>query len=290
MEVMPQEMPQAWFVNLGIKINNLPKVFINLFGFEIYWYAIIICMGIIAGILYAMHEAKRTRQNPDDYIDFFFLGFVMAIIGARLYYVIFNWQLYANDLASIFNLRSGGLAIYGGLLGGIAAAVIFTKRMNINFWLLADTAAPAFILGQAIGRWANFFNREAFGGYTQSLFALRYKAVNVLYIPESVFEKMMNINGVDYIQVHPTFLYESVFNLILFILLNVLKHKKSFDGEIFWAYLLGYGVIRFFIEAMRTDQLMFFSTGIPVSQALSVILALMATIMIVRAKRGIRSI
>jgi len=277
-------MPQAWFVNLDIKINNLPKVFLNFLGVDIYWYAIIICFGIIAGILYAMYEARRTDQDPDDYIDFFFLAFVMAIVGARLYYVVFNWQLYANDMASIFNLRSGGLAIYGGILGGILAAVIFAKRMNKSFWLLADTAAPALILGQAIGRWANFFNREAFGGYTESLFALRYKAVNVIYIPQDIFEKMMNINGVDYIQVQPTFLYESVLNLSLFILLNILKHRKSFDGEVFWAYLLGYGVIRFFIEGMRTDQLMFFGTGIPVSQALSIILAVLSTVMIVKTK------
>ena len=279
-------MPQAWFVNLGIKINNLPKVFVNFLGFEIYWYAIIICIGMIMGILYACHEAKRTGQNPDDYIDFFFLGFLFAIVGARLYYVVFNWQLYENNLAGIFNLRNGGLAVYGGVLGGILAAVIYTKRMGKSFWLLVDTAAPAFVLGQVIGRWANFFNREAFGGYTESLFALRYKAVNVLYIPDSVFEKMMNINGVDYIQVHPTFLYESAFNLILFILLNIWKHKKGFDGEIFWGYLLGYGIIRFFVEGMRTDQLIFFGTGIPVSQGLSIVLAVMAAAMIVKNRSG----
>ncbi|MDR2899501.1 MAG: prolipoprotein diacylglyceryl transferase [Clostridiales bacterium] len=269
-----ETMPQAWFVNLGLKIYNLPRVAVNIFGFEIYWYAIIICMGIVAGLTYAVLEAKRTGQDPDIYLDFFFVAFIMALAGARLYYVIFNFGLYKDNLIDILNIRAGGLAVYGGVIGGVIAAVIYTRRKNLNFWLLADTAAPAFILGQFIGRWANFVNREAFGGYTDSLFALRYLASEVNNIPAQVYEHMVLVDGVNYIQVQPTFLYESFFCLIVFIILNILKRSKTFDGEVLLLYLTGYGTVRFFIESMRTDQLMLFGTSVPVSMLVSAILVI----------------
>lgn len=272
--------PEAWFVNLGIKINTLPRVAIDIFGFEIYWYAIMITIGIGAGILYAYYEAKRTGQDPETYIDFFFYAFISAIVGARLYYVIFAWDIYKDDLISIFNTRGGGLAIYGGVIGGVLAALIYTKIKKLNFFQLADTAAPALIIGQVIGRWGNFFNREAFGTFTDSLFALRYKVSEVGNIPESVFEKIINFEGVQYIQVHPTFLYESLWNLGIFIILNILKKHKRFEGEVFLMYFAGYGIGRFFIEGLRTDQLILFGTGLAVSQVLSAILVIAAVIAI----------
>lgn len=275
-----EQMPQAWFVNLGIKIYNLPKVAVRIFGFDIYWYAVLITFGIAMGLFYAVREAKRTGQNPEDYIDFFFVAFICAYIGARLYFVIFAWDNYKHDLISIFAVRSGGLAIYGGVIGGVLAAYFYGKHKKINFGILADTAAPGLILGQAIGRWGNFFNREVFGGYTESLFALRYKVSEVNIIPASVAEKIINISGVDYIQVQPTFLYESLWNILIFILLNILKKHKKFDGEILLFYFVGYGIGRFFIEGIRTDQLFLFGTTIPVSQLLSAMLLIFSAVFI----------
>jgi phosphatidylglycerol:prolipoprotein diacylglycerol transferase len=273
-------MPDAWFVNLGIEIENLPQIAFNipLFGNDIpiYWYAVIVCSGIVAGLSYAVLEAKRTGQDPDTYIDFFFVAFIMAIVGARLYYVVFNFGLYKDNLLSVFNTRQGGLAVYGGLIGGILAAVLFSRRKGISLGLILDTCAPAFVLGQAVGRWCNFPNREAFGGFSDGLFALRYKALQVGFIPEAVFDQIINVNGVDYIQVAPTFLYESFFNFIVFIILNILKRHKVFDGQILLYYFMGYGVVRFFIEAMRTDQLMLFNTGLAVSRVLSALLVAVA--------------
>jgi len=275
-----ENYPDAWFVNLGIKINNLPRVAIDIFGFEIYWYAIIITIGIGIGILYAYHEAKRTGQDPETYIDFFFYAFISAIVGARLYYVIFSWDIYKDDLIKIFNTRGGGLAIYGGVIGGVLAAFVYSKVKKLNFFQIADTAAPALIIGQAIGRWGNFLNKEAYGTFTDSLFALRYKVSGDMYIPQSVFEKIINFEGIQYIQVHPTFLYESIWNLGVFIMLNILKKHKRFEGEVFLMYFVGYGIGRFFIEGLRTDQLIFFGTGLAVSQILSAVLVIISIVAI----------
>jgi len=282
-----ESMPQAYFVNLGIEIYNLPRVFIAPFGLNIYWYAIMVASGAAAGVLYAYYEAKQTNQDPNFYVDLFFPAFISAIIGARLYFVIFNWSLYAANPLSALNMRSGGLAIYGGVLGGTIAAIVFAKVKKYNFGLLADTAAPGLLLGQAIGRWGNFFNREAFGGYTDSLFALRYRAVDVSFIPPSVYEHMVTVNGVDYIQVQPMFLYEFTANMILFTLICIFKRRKTFDGEVALFYFMGYGVIRSFTESFRTDQLMLFNTPIPASQALAIVMIVVSLALIVRQRRMI---
>jgi len=269
-------MPQAYFVNLGIAIYNLPRVSVAPFGFNIYWYGIIVMLVFASGLLYTYLEAKKTGQNPNFYIDIFFPIFVGAILGARLYFVIFNWSMYAADPMSILSIRSGGLAIYGGILGGTLAALLYARFKRYDWGLMADTTTPGLLLGQAIGRWGNFFNREAFGGYTDSLFALRYRASDVSFIPSSVYEQMINVNGVDYIQVQPMFLYEFTANMVLFALLMLYKRRKVFNGEIAMLYFMGYGVIRAFTESFRTDQLTLFDTNIPASQALAVILVLVS--------------
>lgn len=275
------DTPEIWFPNLGIKIQHLSRVAITIFNIDIYWYAIIIVTGILCGLLLAQHEAKRTNQNPDIYWDFTIIAIFVSVICARLYYVIFSWDSYKNNLIKIFAIREGGLAIYGGIIGGAITAIIFCKLRNIKLGVLADVAAPSLLLGQIIGRWGNFVNREAFGGYTDSLFALRYKLEQVSNVPPSVFDKKILYNGVEYIQVQPTFLYESLWNLIIFILLMLYKRNKKFDGEIFILYLLGYSLGRVWIEGLRTDQLMLGSTSIAVSQLLSAILIVITIILLI---------
>lgn len=275
------DTPEIWFPNLGIKIQHLSRVAITIFNIDIYWYAIIIVIGILCGLLLAQHEAKRTNQNPDIYWDFAIIAIFISIICARLYYVIFSWDSYKNNLIKIFAIREGGLAIYGGIIGGILTAIVFCKVRKIKLGVLADVTAPSLLLGQSIGRWGNFVNREAFGDYTDSLFALRYKLEQVSNVPVSVFEKRLIYNGVEYIQVQPTFLYESVWNLAVFIILIMYKKNKKFDGEIFILYLFGYPLGRIWIEGLRTDQLLLGGTSIAVSQLLSAVLIIISIILLV---------
>ena len=281
-------MPQAWFVNLGIEIQHLPRVFVSLFGFNIYWYAICVALGAGCGIAYTYFEAKRTGQDPNFYIDFFFPAFITAVIGARIYYVMFNWGAYAANPISALNMRSGGLAIYGGIIGGTLAAIVFARVKKYDFMVLGDVAAPALLLGQAIGRWGNFFNREAFGSYTDSLFALRYQVADVSFIPPDVFERIITVNGVDYIQIQPMFLYEFTLNMVVFALLCVLKRRKSFDGEVMLFYFLGYGIVRSFTESFRTDQLLLWGSDIPASQALAFVMIFCSSALILKKKAELR--
>ena len=262
------------FPHLGIEIATLPKG-ITIGGFTIAYYGIIIACGMIAGLLLARWQAKRTGQNPELYMDYAFFGIIFAIIGARLYYVAFSWENYKDDLLQIFNTRGGGMAIYGGVIAAVITALVYCRIKKYRFSLFADTAVVGLILGQVIGRFGNFMNREAFGEYTDSLFAMRLRVDQVAAssITDTMREHMTNIDGVQYIQVHPTFLYESVWNLIVLILMLLRTKKKAFDGEIFLIYLIGYGIGRAWIEGLRTDQLQIGSTGIAVSQVLSALIA-----------------
>lgn len=262
------------FPHLGIEIATLPKG-ITIGGFTIAYYGIIIACGMIAGLLLARWQAKRTGQNPELYMDYAFFGIIFAIIGARLYYVAFSWENYKDDLLQIFNTRGGGMAIYGGVIAAVITAIVYCRIKKYRFSLFADTAVVGLILGQVIGRFGNFMNREAFGEYTDSLFAMRLRVDQVAAssITDTMRKHMTNIDGVQYIQVHPTFLYESVWNLIVLILMLLRTKKKAFDGEIFLIYLIGYGIGRAWIEGLRTDQLQIGSTGIAVSQVLSALIA-----------------
>ena len=267
------------FPNLGIMIENLPKS-ISVFGrFDIAFYGIIIGLGIAMGYIVASFQAVRTGQDKEIYLDFAMYAVIISIIGARIYYVAFSWNDYKDDLLQIFNLRAGGLAIYGGVTGGVLTGFVYSKIKKMKFTLLADTACAGLITGQIIGRWGNFFNREAFGDYTNNLLAMRLSTYDVH--ENAITRKMLEMaeegGYVGFIQVHPTFLYESVWNLfILIIILLYTKHKK-FDGELFLIYMGGYGLGRAFIEGLRTDQLTFGNTGIAVSQVLAFTLFIVST-------------
>lgn len=265
------------FVHLGITIEHL-KSSISVFGFRIAFYGIIIGIGMLAGIWIAQSDAKRRGQDPELYLDFALYAIICSIIGARIYYVIFEWDYYKENLLQIFNLRAGGLAIYGGVIAGAITMIVYTRVKKVSFFSMADTGVLGLVTGQIIGRWGNFFNCEAFGGYTDSLLAMRIRRslVNDNMLNADVLSHKIVENGVEFIQVHPTFLYESCWNLCLLIFMLWFRKHKKYDGQMFWIYLLGYGTGRFWIESLRTDQLILFGTGFPVSQALSLVLILVA--------------
>ena len=277
------------FVHLGIAIQNLRNS-VSVFGFRIAYYGIIIGLGMLAGIWVAQSDAKRRGQNPEIYLDFALYGIICSIIGARLYYVIFEWNSYKDNLLQIFNLRAGGLAIYGGVIGAVLTLIVYTRIKKISFFSMADSGVLGLVTGQIIGRWGNFFNCEAFGGYTDSLLAMRIKRslVNDNMLNADVLNHLIVENGVEFIQVHPTFLYESLWNLGLLLFMFWYRRRKKFDGEMLWIYLLGYGAGRLWIEGLRTDQLILFGTGIPVSQALSMVLMLTAAVVLVTHYRGLK--
>lgn len=258
------------FPNLGIYLKNVGKS-IDLFGIEIAYYGIIIGTAILLGFWIAAREAKRTGQNPESYLDMGIIGVIAGIVGARLYYVIFSWDMYKDNLLDIFNLREGGLAIYGGVIAAVISVLVLAKVKHLSAPQIFDTIAMALLNGQMLGRWGNFFNREAFGGYTDSLFAMRLPldAVRSSDVTEQMRRHIERIDGVSYIQVHPTFLYESLWCMVLLIILFAYRKHKKYEGELFLMYLFGYGLGRFWIEGLRTDQLLLPGVGIAVSQLLA---------------------
>ena len=274
------------FVHLGITIEHLQN-HITIFGFSIAFYGIIIGIGMLLGITLAARDAERRGIGEDTVYDFALLGIVCGVIGARLYYVFFRWDNYRGNLLEILNLRAGGLAIYGGVIGGILSLMFYCKRKKQNFLNLADSLILGVLGGQILGRWGNFFNAEAFGRYTDSLFAmqLRRDIVNPIMINSALLQHLVRVNGVDYIQVHPTFLYESVWNLCLLLFLLWYRPKKRFTGEMFFLYLGGYGLGRVWIEGLRTDSLLVPGTGIAVSQALAGVCVLVALLCILAGRR-----
>lgn len=265
------------FPHLGIEIENMGKG-ITIGGFTIAFYGMIIAFGMIMGYLTAVLQAKRTGQDKDIYLDLALWDIVFAIIGARLYYVIFSWDYYKDNLIQILNIRGGGLAIYGGVIAGVITTFLFAKVRKLSFWQLVDTACAGLLVGQIIGRWGNFFNREAFGGYTDTLFAMQIRKddVSTYNLTHEVAKHLVNVDGVEYIQVHPTFFYESLWNLIVLVIILLYTKHRKYDGQLFMIYLLGYGMGRVWIEGLRTDQLLFFGTNVAVSQVLSGILIIVS--------------
>lgn len=207
----------------------------ELFGLEIRWYGILISMGILIGVVIALREAKRVGFNEETLLDLFIWAVPLSVIGARVYYVIFTWDLYRDNPLQAFNTRNGGLAIHGVIITAIIVTYVFTRIRKVNFWVVVDICAPSIILGQAIGRWGNYLNQEAHGGPTD--------------LPWGIM--------VDGVKVHPTFFYESIWNFaVFFFLLWYGRKKQKVKGEVFLLYLSLYSFIRLFIEGLRTDSLM----------------------------------
>lgn len=271
------------FPNLGIDNFNIDPIAIkNLFGikgFDIYWYAVIITTGMILAFLYALHISEKHNVTKDQLTDFLIYALPISIICARIYYVIFALDEF-DSFYDMINIRSGGLAILGGVIGGIITGIVFCKVKKINFLALADVCVVALLIGQLIGRWGNFMNVEAFGTVVPDdyLFGMQIKVAEISY---DVKQNLGVALTSGYINVHPTFLYESVWNLIGFIFLAFYNSKKKFNGEIFLMYLTWYGLGRFFIEGLRTDSLMLAITGLRVSQVISLLCFILGIIALV---------
>lgn len=236
--------------------KNLVENLFGIQGFDIAWYGVIITFGMILGTLLACRSIKKEGINPDVILDFVLFGIPLSIVGARIYYVVFEWDAYKDNLTEIFKIRNGGLAIYGGVIAGVITAFVFCKVKKIPFFKFVDIAIPSLVLGQAIGRWGNFTNQEAFGELVTN--------TKMQFFPYAVFIDRLG----EWHQA--TFFYESIMNVILFILLILYKNKKKFDGELLSIYLMGYGLIRTVVEGFRTDSL-YLIPGVRVSQVLSMV-------------------
>ena len=252
------------FPGLGIGEFRLNNVAFTIFGRPVMWYGVIICIGIILAFIYFAYRAGKAKIKLDDVIDTTLIAVPSAIVGARLYYVIFYGNVHSfYDVIAIWN---GGLAIYGGIIGGMIAVILVAKHKKIDFFKYADMIIPAVMIGQILGRWGNFFNGEAYGGLvspSHPLYFLRMGLQNG--------NTMHDFGTTGMVFVHPTFLYESVSNLIGFIGLHLFSKKRKFDGEVFLLYVAWYGLGRAWIEGLRTDSLYLFSTGIRVSQLVAIV-------------------
>lgn len=290
---------QIRFPSLGITLKNIGDGF-TIAGFEIKYYGIVIAIGFFLGLMMAYYAAKRTKDlDPELVFDYMICMIIPAIIGARLYYVIFSWDYYKNNLGEILKIRSGGLAIYGGIFAAVLTLIVFCRVKNISMMKFGDVAIKGLLIGQIAGRWGNFFNREAFGSFTDGLFAMQIPTDYFLkqgrlseIIESGVYDHSVMItvgNKIEtFIQVHPTFLYESLWNLAVLIFILWFTKRKKFDGELVALYAVGYGIGRFWIEGLRTDSLMIAHTGIRVSQLVAAVLVLAGLLRIIFARYKIK--
>ncbi len=280
---------QIWFPNLGLYLKHVGKT-LTIGGFSIAYYGICVTLGMLLGILAVMRRADETGQSREDYMDIALVTMIVSIVGARLYYVAFSWASYRDNPLSILNLREGGLAIYGGIIGGFLAIHFLSRVKDIPLGRILDTCVIGLPIGQILGRWGNFFNREAFGAYTNNMVAMRLpvSAVRAEEITQEMWEKAVYAEGIRWIQVHPMFFYEGLWNCLVLLILLAMRNKTAFEGELFLLYLLGYGAGRLFLESMRTDQLLLPGTQIPVSMVVSgVAVAVSAFLIVTRHKRAI---
>lgn len=292
-------MYEMRFPNLGIVLKNVADGF-YIGDFEIRFYGVIIALGFVLGYVLIANEAKRTGQNPELYLDYMLWLVIPAIVGARIYYVLFSLDDYIKEGQSVkdtilgmLNIRGGGLAIYGGVIAGIITLIIFAKKRRVSLMLMLDTCSMGLLLGQILGRWGNFFNREAFGGYTDSLFAMAIPVdwfggknfllttVNNGIITQEMIDNVLNMNGKEFIQVHPTFLYESLWNMAVLLIIFFYRRHKKFEGELFAMYIWGYGLGRVWIEGLRTDSLMIPGVDFKVSQLLAAFCVVGASVYII---------
>jgi len=269
------EFPGLW----GMKFT-ISRVAFEVFGIPIYWYGIIIASGFLLAVLLGMKNSKLAGLEPDSVLDLVLFGAPVAIVFARLFYVVFTWELFKDNLIDIVNTRKGGLAIYGGIIGALIVAYFYSKNKKVGFFSLMDFAAPYIIMAQGIGRWGNFINQEAFGYATSLPWRMNSAIVNA--------ELLAANRSIDLsvFGAHPTFLYESLWNFAVFFFLIWFRKRKKLDGEVFFLYMLLYGAGRFFIEGLRTDSLMLGTFRI--SQLLAAVFVVASTILIIYRRKMIK--
>ena len=272
------------FPGLDLALSYVPRSF-QIFGMEFTIYGVLIAIGALLGMGLVTLEAKRSGEDQNKYLDMTIISLLFSVVGSRLFYVAFSWELYKGKINEILDFRNGGYAFYGGLLAGCCAAAVFCKLAKMSFWRAADIASLGILLGQIIGRWGNFFNRESFGEYADFpwVMQLPLSAVRSGEVSGNMRDNLLTIDGISYIQVQPVFLYESLWCLILLLLLLALRRKKRYEGELFMIYLAGYGLGRFFFEWLRTDKLYIPGTKLGISLIISAALFIICTpVVIVR--------
>lgn len=249
---------------MGNGVQPLDPVAIQIGSISVKWYGVIIASAVVIALLLALSEANKRKMDKEIIVDLLIWAIPISIISARIYYVIFEWDFYKNNLGEIVKIWHGGIAIYGALIGAVLTAIIFSRIKKISFWQLADVVAPSLIIAQAIGRWGNFMNQEAHGAETTRSF------LESFHLPDFIINQMY-IDGAYY---QPTFLYESLWNVLGFIVLLIIRRTKIRRGELFLGYVIWYSFGRFFIEGMRTDSLMW--GDFRVSQVLSLLLIVLS--------------
>lgn len=270
------EFPGLW----GLKLT-INRVAFEVFGLPIYWYGIIIALAFLVAVLLGLRDCRKFDIEPDTILDMVLFAAPAAIVCARLYYVIFSWDMFRDNPIDIINTRKGGLAIYGGIIGAFITAYIYARVKKINILKLLDFGVPFLALGQAIGRWGNFVNQEAFG--TQTTLPWRMTSENVREYLSSVSVPAADM--VSKVGVHPTFLYESLLDLAIFFFLLWFRHRKKANGEVLFMYMMLYGIGRAMIEGLRTDSLMLGIGDIRVSQLLSVLFAIASFILFIVVRK-----
>ncbi|MDM5292524.1 prolipoprotein diacylglyceryl transferase [Peribacillus simplex] len=251
-------------------IQPLNPIAIDLGPIQVHWYGLIIGFGVLLGLIIALRESERRGLDKETFTDMILFAVPIAIICARIYYVIFQWGYYSQNPGDIIKIWNGGIAIHGALIGAVLTAIIFAKVKKVSFWKLADIAAPSLLLGQAIGRWGNFMNQEAHGGEISRSF------LENMHLPDFIINQMY-INGTYY---HPTFLYESIWNIVGVIILLSLRKVNLRRGELFLTYVIWYSIGRFYIEGMRTDSLML-TESLRIAQVISIVLIVVAVVLVV---------
>ena len=260
------------FPGLGIEFE-INRVAFEIFDRPIYWYAIIIASGFLLAVYYGMKRSREFSLTEDNITGMLIVAAPLAIVCARLYYVIFEFEQYKDDLLSVLYIWNGGIAIYGAIIGALIGVIIYCRFKKMKITKFLDIGALGLMIGQSVGRWGNFVNAEAYGGETDLLWRME------------IYDAAARAR----ICVHPTFLYESLWNALGFVILHFYSKRRKFNGEVFWLYVVWYGIGRAMIEGLRTDSLYFFGTGIRTSQALAIISALAAIVVIVYNYRKMKS-
>lgn len=270
------------FPKLGLQFN-VDNVAFSIGTKDIYWYGIIIALGFAVAVICAVSLAKKYGVSPETMYDIVIYGTPTAVICARLYYVIFEWEYYANHLSDILKIWNGGIAIYGAIIGAVLSSVIYCRVKKCNMPLVFDIGAVGLVIGQIFGRWGNFFNQEAFGTNTESVFGMTGNVIK-----ESLREMAASgMNVSPELPVHPTFLYESLWNVCVLVILLLMFKRRKFDGQNFLTYISLYGLGRFFIESLRTDSL--YIGNFRISQIVAILtffVGVCAIIYFIKAKKG----